>query len=404
MSHEANDLARAWLATRYSSQVAKPLWAEFSLVLQSNDKVALNTLLDTAPDWLPTLDRIEAEQRLDRLPSAQSTAFNALDQLPDSDALHTRFTDLVTTQAPALGAELRSFRQAPLRGTVRSLRAGARVGGNVDVSAEIVESNYSTEDPTQLSHALARDTMLWLLARHRTHTGYVMAGLMHRKADVRSNGARIEWQGEIVRGTTVVATAGWHMPAVESVLLRVGGQRSGAQATLTQQLTRTEYARLTLGWQRYASLAGTALGHGTNYTLEAGSSLRTDYPNLVFRAYASGISTSSNGRSDAQIGRHLPPGATPGSIPFVPDGDTIFGVSVGIGNSIDGTYSRAFRPFAELGMTSSRAAGTGFNGMIGAAGSVFGNDMLRIRVQRISGTTFNPSGFRQIGVDYKWHF
>jgi predicted Zn-dependent protease len=404
MSHEANDLARAWLAARYSSQVAKPLWAEFSLVLQSNDKVALKNLLDTAPDWLPTLDRIEAEQRLDRLPSAQSTAFDALDHLPDNDALQTRFTDLVTTQAPAVGADLRSFRQAPLRGTVRSLRAGARVGGNVDVSAEGVESTYSTEDPTQLSPALARDTMLWLVARHRTHTGYVMAGLMLRKADVHSNGARIEWQEEIVRGTTIVATAGWHMPAIESVLLRVGGQRSGAQVNLTQQFTRTEYTRLTLGWQRYASLAGTALGHGTNYTLEAGSSLRTDYPNLVFRAYASGISTSSNGRSDAQIGRHLPPGAAPGSIPFVPDGDTIFGVSVGIGNCIDGTYSRAFRPFAELGMTSSRQAGTGFNGMIGAVGSVFGNDMLRVRVQRISGTTFNPSGFRQIGVDYKWYF
>nr|WP_267874830.1 tetratricopeptide repeat protein [Telluria antibiotica] len=404
MSHEANDLARAWLATRYSSQIAKPLWAEFSLVLQSNDKVALANLLDTSPDWLPTLDRIEAEQRLDRLPSAQSTAFNALEQLPDSDALHTRFTDLVSTQAPALGAELRSFRQSPLRGTVRSLRAGARAGGNVDVFAESVESMYSTEDPTQLSHALPRDTMLWLLARHTTYTGYVMAGLMYRKAGVHSTGARIEWQEEIVRGTTIVATAGWHMPAIESVLLRVGGQRTGAQVNLTQQFARTEYARLTVGWQRYASLAGTALGHGTNYTLEAGSSLRTDYPNILIRAYASGISTSSNGRTDAQIGRYLPPGAAPGSIPIVPDGDTVFGVSLGIGNSIDGTYSRAFRPFAELGVTSSRMAGTGFNGMIGAVGSVFGSDMLRVRVQRISGTTFNPSGFRQIGVDYKWYF
>lgn len=92
------------------------------------------------------------------------------------------------------------------------------------------------------------------------------------------------------------------------------------------------------------------------------------------------------------------------TFPFVPDGDRVLGMSVGIGTSVDGNYTRAWRPFVEAGLTSSRVAGSGVNAVAGVAGSVLGGDVLRLRLTHISGTAANPGGFNEIGVDYKWYF
>lgn len=404
MSREESDLARAWLATRFSEQMTKPLWAEFALLLQSDDREALGKMLDTSSDWLPVLDRIEAQQRTGRRGTAETTAFDHLNQAPDSDTLHARFSELAIDHVPTVDLNVRRFHQSPLNGTTKDLRLGMRLNGNTDFTAQIVENRLVTSDPAQLRHMLSNDRQLWLTARRRTDTGHFSASVMHREVDASINGVRAEVLAKLSEETTFSATGGLNLPAIESALLRAGGQRSGAQATVNYQLTRREYAKATLGWQRYASQSGTVLGHGTNWIAEAGSNLRTDYPNISVRVYASGILTASNGRFDGQIARYIPAGANPAAFPFVPGGDTVYGISVGVGTAVNGNYSHAVRPFFEVGVTSSRVAGAGVNGVVGVGGSVFGNDMLRLQLQHVSGTAGNPSGFQQLGIDYKWYY
>lgn len=404
MSREQYELARTWLATQYAGELAKPVWAELSLALAAEDKPALNRMLDEMPDWMPALDRIEAAQRTGHIGLAESLAFEQMEQLPDNEQLHSRLTQLATAHTPTAEVDARHFRQSPLDGNKYTVRLGTRVNENTDVIAQIIEQKLSTSDPNQLPHVPANDREYWLIARRRLDTGYVAAGVMHRDADASNNGAQVEAQFAGPSKTTVTAVAGWNQPAVESALLRAGGQRSGAQVSVNYAFTRTEYGRATLGWQRYESQAGTVLGHGTNWIIEAGSNLRTDYPNITARAYVSGISTTSSGRFDQQIARLAPVGVDPANFDFVPAGDTVYGFSIGAGTFIDGTYTRAWRPFAEAGTTYSRVAGTGFNGIVGLAGSVFGNDVLRLRLQHISGTAANPNGFTEIGANYKWYF
>ena len=404
MSREENDLAREWLATQFSGQMTKPLWAEFAMSLQSDDREALGRMLDTSYEFIPALDQIEAQQRTGRYGAAETTAFDYLNQTPSSDALNARLSELTMNHVPTVNLDVRRFRQSPLEGTTLNLRLDMRLNDNTDLAAEIVENKFSISDPMQLPYVPPNDRQFWLTARRRTETGHVSASMMHREADANTNGVQVEALAKLSKDTTVTATGGLNLPATESALLRAGGQRSGAQATVNYQITRREYARATLGWQQYASQSGTTLGHGTNWIAEVGSNLRMDYPNLSVRAYASGISTASNGRFDAQIARYVPAGANPAAFPFVPGGDTVYGASVGVGTAVDGNYSRAIRPFIEVGITSSRVVGAGFNGVAGVQGSVFGNDILRLRLQHISGTAANPSGFKQIGVDYKWYY
>ena len=98
------DLARAWLATRFASQLDKPLWGELTLMLLSGDRQNLNQLLDNAADWLPMYDRIDAARLAGRIALAQTLAFDQLTLLPDDPELHLRLVNLSTDQPAAFSA------------------------------------------------------------------------------------------------------------------------------------------------------------------------------------------------------------------------------------------------------------------------------------------------------------
>ena len=98
LSHDTNDLAAAWFATRFASLVARPVYATLALALQADDRGALNRLVDDLPDWLPLVDRIEAAERAGRPDLAQSLAFDQMVLLPNDDALHVRSRDAIRLQ------------------------------------------------------------------------------------------------------------------------------------------------------------------------------------------------------------------------------------------------------------------------------------------------------------------
>ena len=204
--------------------------------------------------------------------------------------------------------------------------------------------------------------------------------------------------------TCIAGTAGSRQLASESALLRVAALRDGLESTATYAISRADYARLGLAWYRYETQAGTALGYGTSWNLEVGSHLRIEYPNLTLRLYAAGASYADRGGLDTQLAGLLPAAVDPANLRVLPQNDRLVGLSLGLGTVIENTYSRAWRPFAEIGITHSQAIGNGYNLRGGIAGSVLGQDLMTLRGLHVSGTAAAPRGSQEVGLDYQWFF
>jgi len=404
LSREAHDLARAWMAARYASQLSRPVWGELSLALASDDRPALNRLLDDVPDWLPAYDRIEAAERAGRPALAQSFAFAQLEQVGHDDEAHLRLVNLVSAEPPGFQAGITQQRYFPLRITESRIEGNLALTPGWRLMLALAARRQHSEDAAQLAAVPARDDDVEIGLRRRTGNGVLSASLQRRQAATGSTGGRIDYLFTPMTGVTVSASAGIHQRATESALLRAGGMRSGVDGEVIYQFSKTEYARAGLGWHRYASQAGTVLGQGGNWEIEAGSHLRLEYPNLTLRAFASGSSFRSSGRFDAQIARLVPAGSDPASFDYMPAGSTSVGAALGWGTVIEGSYSRGWHPFVEIGLLHDSNDGRGYSISGGIVGSLLGGDLLVLRGQRSSATSGSPQGQQEIGLNYKWFF
>ncbi|WP_344761849.1 tetratricopeptide repeat protein [Actimicrobium antarcticum] len=404
LNRNANDLAAAWFASRFAGQLSKPLWGELSLVLASDDRTQLNRLLDDLPDWLPMYDRIEAAQRAGRPALAQTLAFDQLALLPQDEDLHLRLTTMTTAQPANLSFDVTQMTVSPLSARETQLQTSVDLTPGLKLTVGLTERQYGSLDDAALVNLPGTDRQLELSLRKQLDDGFVSATVQQRQGAGTNTGLRLEYSLSLTPAISVAGQFGVRQLATESALLRVAAMRDGVESTVTYAISRAEYIRLGLAWHRYASQAGTVLGSGGNWSAEAGSHLRLEYPNLTVRLFASGSSYRDRGQVDALFASILPPGTDPTTIRALPVNERIVGISLGLGTVIENRYSRAWRPFAEIGATRSDVAGGGYNLRAGIAGSVLGQDLMTLRGLRVSGSAASPQGSQEVGLDYKWFF
>ncbi|MDP9109738.1 MAG: tetratricopeptide repeat protein, partial [Pseudomonadota bacterium] len=404
LNRNANELASAWFATRFAGQLARPLWGELSLLLLADDRAQLDRLLDDLPDWLPMYDRIEAAQRAGRPALAESFAFDQLARLPFDEDLHERLTNLSTDQPANLSSAVTQQRQSPLDTRTKQVHLALDLSTRLKLALTLADSAYRSSDPSQLTNLPARDRQIDLTLRERTESGFMAATLTRRQGLAERSGLRFETSLAPTGALGIVANVGIRQAASESALLRVAALRDGGEVGMTYQISRNEYARGGLGWRRYLAQGGLGFGSGSNWNLEVGSHLRIDYPNLTLRAYAAGSRYHDLGRIDGATAALLPPELLASGARVLPQNDRLLGLAVGVGTVTENRYSRAWRPFAELGLTRSQVAGNGYNLRAGIAGSVFGQDLMTLRGLHVSGTAAAPQGSQEIGLDYQWFF
>jgi hypothetical protein len=154
-----------------------------------------------------------------------------------------------------------------------------------------------------------------------------------------------------------------------------------------------------LGWKRFYSQAGAALGSGRSWRIEAGERLRLAAPDLTLSAYVSGNRFQPNGGFDAQIASLLPAGADPAAT-LLPQGSRTVGLRLSTGDGVENGYRRAWLPFGAVGVFSNTVTGRGYDLRAGAAGSVLGADMLRLYLDKNAGTPAAPQGSREVGLKY----
>ncbi|MFX5522494.1 hypothetical protein ABTD78_24800, partial [Acinetobacter baumannii] len=78
--------------------------------------------------------------------------------------------------------------------------------------------------------------------------------------------------------------------------------------------------------------------------------------------------------------------------------------ALGAGTVIENAYTRAWRPYAEFGLTRTSDIGWGRNLRAGVAGSVLGQDVLSVAAQSTSATPNTPQRGFELNVLYKWFY
>lgn len=404
MNQNQSDLARAWLATRFARQLDKPLWGELAMALANDDRQGLNAMLDNLADWLPMYDRIEAARVAGRTGLAQTLAFDQLERLPADDELHARLTGLVTDEPPSVAAGYTATREFPLATKLFAFNTGVALTSGTRFFFGYTERHQTVDDSTLLGDVPAVDRLFEFTLRRRIENGFISASLQHRDAMSSFNGLRLEWSQQLTPKITLSGNGGLNLAATDSALIRVGGRRSGGELSLNLQLSRTEYLRLGGGLQRYQTQAGTALGSGRTLNAEIGTHLRVEYPNLTLRGFVNDARFSDRGASDEQIARLVPAGNDPAGLRYMPLDARSWGVALGAGTVIENAYTRAWRPYAEFGLTRTSDIGWGRNLRAGVAGSILGQDVLSIAAQSTSATPNTPQRGFELNVLYKWFY
>ncbi|MGH8616905.1 MAG: tetratricopeptide repeat protein, partial [Burkholderiales bacterium] len=417
LTGETRDAARRWLWQAYGRNLARPGWAEVALAIQDNDRATLDRLLardlhDVRDDGLPDGVRLEAARALGELPLARALAFQMQARAPHDDNAHAALVDTALALANRLEAGTASF----LRGAVKGTETVAAV------------SHWLT--PRLRMDVYLNDTHQWTtnvysIVNIPSHDRQVQVGLLWREGNAGGTGdldgnfsrLRFGWRSAFTDfgvaraerswrfgGGTLLVGAGWNLLATESVPLRVAGMKRQVDATVTVDFSRREYGLAQVFGARYYTQDDAYLGNGYGLNWELGHRIRLDYPDLAVRLAGASQRYTANGQPNPATAIINPGGAIPTAGLFMPQSFDLVGLYGGFGTSLRTEYTRALRPFADVGLSYNTLSGNGYSMLFGAAGSVFGSDHLQLYWTQALGGSGTNALLREFGLRYQYFY
>jgi polysaccharide biosynthesis protein PelB len=404
VSHEANPLARRWLARQYANVLIQPSEQLIAIALAENDKPAMKRLLDDQGSRLPLYNRIDASIVVDRPGSAEQLAFRGLEGAPNDPEMHGRLEQTALSWPQSLDTSVTSYVEHPLDYTEQTLLGSLKIADLYMIGVNGMQRFQHSTDTTQLVNVPSVDRSVEFFARRQTYDTAFMVTAGRREAldGFYSVALDAEWGRN--SPLSLVLNAGRNQTARESQALLVGGMKDNVSGTITYRMTQNVYATGTVEADRFYSQARHYLGSGVLSTGEIGYKIRTDYPDYTLRLIGAHGDYGASGEADSLISRLIPVSAGPVSAStFIPQTYSQYGAFFGFGNDLIDQYTRAWRPFLDVGVLHDSLQGWGPSVSLGLAGTVFGGDhaALFFSHQRVSrlGTPVT-----QIGARYSWFY
>ena len=100
----------------------------------------------------------------------------------------------------------------------------------------------------------------------------------------------------------------------------------------------------------------------------------------------------------------VPSGAIPTAEFFLPPDFTVYGIYTGFGTFYQTNYTRALRPFADVGLTHNSVTGAGYSALVGVSGSVIGADRLTLYASSSRGGNGTGLTSHEVGIRYMYMF
>jgi predicted Zn-dependent protease len=404
MSHEANPLAKRWLARQYADVLAQPADQLIAIALAENDKPAMERLLDQQGANLSLNNRIDASIVVDRPGAAENLAFRGLEGAPLDSDMHGRLEQTALNWPQSLDATVTSYVEHPLDYIEQTLAGSIKVADLYMVGVNGIQRFQHSTDSAQLTNVPSVDRSVQFFARRQTYDTAFMVTAGRREAldSFYTVSVSAEWGRN--SSLSVGLKAGRNQLAQESQALQVGGMKDNVIGNFTYRVTQHLYASGSVEADRFYSQARNFLGSGVLSSGEIGYRISTNYPDYTLRLIGVHGDYSASGEADGLISRLIPVAAGPATAAsFVPQTYSQYGLFFGFGNDLLDQYTRAWRPFLDLGILHDSFQGWGPQISFGLAGTVFGGDhaALYFSHQRVSrlGTPVT-----QIGARYSWFY
>jgi hypothetical protein len=279
------------------------------------------------------------------------------------------------------------------------------------LTLELNEGRDRTSDKTRIAATPGHDRELRVGMVTPTPWGDLTTQAWVRDALTRVTGLFLQLSHRLNSDTVLQLEAARGERSDESSAMSVAGVRDRLASTLNLRLGDRLDAQASLAKSRFRTQTGAVLGQSTDAALTGNWTLRRDYPDIRFQGQIRRSVVRANGQPDVATAFLNPGGSVPGVDFFLGPSSTAVSASLGVGlaESDPAVYSRAWRPWGEIGLET-RQTSTGRQTQpllrLGAKGSLAGRDQLSINLDVRPGTggLTGSEGTRELRLQYEMFF
>ena len=411
------DTAQRWLWQQQAARVVTPAYQAMAVALAQNDRQAMVRLLEeaefTTTRMLSPQDRITALRQLNRRDEAATLGMESALRSPEgpTDDLQQALQDdlLATTSRASVQTITRQAGVLAWRETLAS--AAVSIAPHTKLTAEFSSGAYRSRNTSVLAATPAQDREAKLGFEAATPWGAFTAQALVRSALTTVNGLRLQLNQQPTERSALQLTLARRERSDESSAMSAVGMRDRVAASLSLRAGDRLDGQLSLGTSKFHTQTGAALGSSLDTALNGNWTLRRDYPDVRLQTQWRRSLVRADGQPDAATALLQPGGGTPGVSVFLGPSSTAFSASAGVGlaQSDPNVYSRAWRPWGEIGLETRLASGgRRTQGLLrlGVKGNVVGHDQLSVNldVRPGPGGLSGADGSRELRVKYELFF
>jgi len=410
--------AQSWMWRNYARQVQRdaPLWAQAQTALQLEDTQTMDKLLAQHANALPIYNRYDMAFALGHVQQAQDIAFQGM-TTQDDEALYDRYRQHVPLQANYVQVESSVGHGSELNDHGLHVETRLAITPTLQLVLAGSRMQQGSDDPVldALASSSDRQASAELLWQSKHGQSSLRLYGHHELADV--NGWHVGQTYQWGERLSLEANLDYHAPSLISEPMQVAGYENSLSGTVSYNIGRREYVTIAPRFSRYYTQFGDGLGSGQALELEAGYRFKLEYPDWRVRVYANRQNFAAAASLDEQARARLPLAVrnamTDGDIDpvayFIPASSTSWGTCLSMGENLGGqslqtTYTRAWRPFMDVCLNQDDVAGSSVSGVLGVAGSVTGEDHLRLQLESSDSRTTGGTRTNTLSVRYRHYF
>jgi predicted Zn-dependent protease len=404
------ETARRWLWRQHAKQVGSTDYGELALALAQGDVQALDRLMEKSAHKFQHIDQLNALRQIAPVqPQRRALAATQGSELAQRDPESPRTEELqealegdLLKLASRASVTTVSRKSDALQQSGTLLAADVALTPRLRLTLQLQNMRQSSGNPALLAPAPAQDSEFAMGVRMLVDHGELSADVTQRKGLAGVAGLVLRLSQQLSARASMEASVQKNQRSDDSAALSVGGVQDKIALAASYRLSKDLLLAARGGHTRYRTQRGAYLGRANSVGLNGTYFLRNDSPDWTVKWGWQRSISRADGQADTQSANDL--GALGG---WVPASSSSFNASIGwdLVQTLDNreAYSRAVRPYGELGVERRTSLGsTQTSGLLrlGLRGSVLGRDQLSMGIE--VRPTASGATSRETRILYEW--
>ncbi|MBX3709407.1 MAG: tetratricopeptide repeat protein [Gammaproteobacteria bacterium] len=421
MTPEAEELIVAWAIDQNNYDFAQAVYSNYlriglkpsatailSLALYQEDRPMMRKLLIEKPEKLQYRDRVQAADRINALPLAQSLAMQGLTEHPNDYQMYDLFTSVMLESSHHVDLRGEFYQYGMLQGLRTYLAGTYFVTPGISLTPYIQDWFVHVNNSSQMATTPTPDEMIGLQAKFKTMRGFIFLDAAHRKSLESFPTILFAYEYLITHELNSRLELGYKQLANDTAFLYVGGYTNYLSLLFNYTITSRDLVTLQLAQKFFYTQDNHYLASGNVEDLAYEHYFWQQYPDLSLRFYVRGNQYyPKTNQLRGSILKLIPPDDGEANTDVnlvVPGTSTEYGITAQVGVAYLEDYTHSWKPFASATLLSNSQTGIGRIMNVGIAGTVIGRDHLAFYYE--NGTNQAPGVQKEIliGLSYRYYF